>query len=126
MTSRCPCTSGHPLEACCGRVLADHAAATTAEQLMRSRFSAFALGDTAHLLRTWHPSTRPRDLDLDLDRRWTRLDVERVVDGSPLHTTGVVEFVAHHRSLDGPGRQHETSRFRRESGLWFYLDGVAP
>jgi len=117
-SQRCPCTSGQPLEACCGRVLADHAAAATAEQLMRSRFTAFALGDVAHLLRTWHRTTRPRRLELDDSRRWTRLDVERT-------EPALVEFTAYYRGPDGPGRQHETSRFRREDGLWFYLDGVA-
>lgn len=118
MSSRCPCTSGLPLEACCGRVLADHAAATTPEQLMRSRFSAFALGDTAHLLRTWHASTRPATLTLDDSIRWTRLDVERT-------DTALVEFVAHYRGPHGPGRQHEVSRFVREGGLWFYSGGVS-
>lgn len=118
MSSRCPCTSGLPLEACCGRVLADHAAATTPEQLMRSRFSAFALGDAEHLLRTWHASTRPATLDLDETIRWTRLDVERT-------DTALVEFTAFYRGADGPGKQHETSRFVREDDLWFYLDGVS-
>ena len=118
MSSRCPCTSGLPLEACCGRVLADHAAATTPEQLMRSRFSAFALGDAEQLLRTWHASTRPATLDLDETIRWTRLDVERT-------DTALVEFTAFYRGADGPGKQHETSRFVREDDLWFYLDGVS-
>ncbi|MFT4188961.1 MAG: YchJ family metal-binding protein [Aeromicrobium sp.] len=117
MSARCPCTSGQPLDACCGPALADHAAATTAERLMRSRFTAFALGDAAHLLRTWHPSTRPAALDLDDSLRWTRLDVHRA-------ETALVEFTAFFRSPDGPGRLHETSRFLREDGLWFYLEGV--
>ncbi len=85
---------------------------------MRSRFSAFALGDSAHLLRTWHRSTRPATLELDPTIRWTRLDVERT-------DTALVEFVARYRGPNGPGKQHETSRFVREDGLWFYLDGVS-
>ncbi|MFT4299496.1 MAG: YchJ family metal-binding protein [Aeromicrobium sp.] len=115
--SRCPCTSGLPFGACCGPVLAEHPAATSAEALMRSRFTAFALGDAAHLLRTWHASTRPDELSLDASLRWTRLDVERTAPS-------VVEFTAFFCGPDGPGRLHETSRFVYERGLWFYVDGV--
>ncbi|WP_229051203.1 YchJ family protein [Aeromicrobium sp. Leaf350] len=118
MTSRCPCTSGLPLEACCGPVLAEHGAATTAEQLMRSRFTAFAVGDAAHLLRTWHPSTRPSTLELDDETRWLRLDVERT-------EPALVEFIAYYRRPEGRGRQHEVSRFVHEDERWFYLDGVS-
>ena len=61
--SECPCGSGTPYAACCGR-LHRGAAAETAEQLMRSRYAAFAVGDEAYLFRTWHPRTRPDDLTL--------------------------------------------------------------
>jgi SEC-C motif-containing protein len=93
---------------------------------MRSRYSAFAVGDTAYLLATWHPSTRPVDLDLDDDLEWRRLDVVRTEAGGPFDTTGVVEFVAHHRSRTDPsdrGRLHEVSRFVREDDRWRYVDG---
>ena len=72
---RCPCGSGLPLGECCGRLHDGTATAATAEQLMRSRYSAFVLGDAAYLLATWHPSTRPRSLELDDAVRWTGLDV---------------------------------------------------
>lgn len=112
-------------EACCGRLHAGTAVAQTAEQLMRSRFSAFAVGDPDYLLATWHPTTRPATLALDDDdRRWYRLDVLVAHAGGPFDTSGVVEFEAYYRTPTGTGTQHETSRFTREQRRWFYLDGA--
>jgi SEC-C motif-containing protein len=91
---------------------------------MRSRYSAFAVGDAAYLLRTWHPSTRPQQLVLDPDLRWYRLDILATHRGGMLDTDGTVEFRAHYRSPDGAGSQHETSRFLRDSGAWAYVDAV--
>ncbi|MFH5823376.1 YchJ family protein [Georgenia sp. AZ-5] len=127
--SRCPCLSGETYGACCGRFHAGLAAggphAATAEALMRSRYSAFAVGDAAYLRGTWHPSTRPDHLELD-DVTWRRLDIVRVVAGGPFDEAGVVEFVAHYRSDAGMGQVHEVSRFVREDGRWFYVDGDQP
>lgn len=88
---------------------------------MRSRFSAFALGDASYLLRSWHPSTRPSELTLDAGLRWYRLDIERTERGGPFDTDGVVEFVAHYKG-DERGSLHEVSRFVREGRDWFYVD----
>jgi SEC-C motif-containing protein len=121
----CPCGTGLPLAECCGRLHDGSVTAATAEQLMRSRYSAFALGDTVYLLTTWHPTTRPRTLDLDHDVRWTGLDVLATTGGSLLSGEGTVEFRAHYVRGGGAGFQHENSRFVREGGRWRYLDGVA-
>ena len=123
--TRCPCLSGLAYEACCGRLHDGTAVAQTAEQLMRSRFSAFAVSDAAYLLQTWHPRTRPATLELDTDRRWYRLDIVSTREGGPFDRAGVVEFEAYHRGVGGAGTQHEISRFVREDGCWLYLDGVA-
>jgi SEC-C motif-containing protein len=125
VTTRCPCLSGLTYDACCGRLHAGTATAQTAEQLMRSRFSAFAVGDPEYLLATWHADTRPATLELDPDRRWYRLDVLATREGGPFDRAGVVEFEAFHRGPGGAGTQREVSRFVREDGRWFYLDGVA-
>jgi hypothetical protein len=66
----CPCGLGDDYESCCGRFHAG-APAPTAEALMRSRYSAFAVGDAGYLLRTWHPAGRPQNLSLDPALRWT-------------------------------------------------------
>jgi SEC-C motif-containing protein len=94
---------------------------------MRSRFSAFAVGDAAYLLATWHPSTRPASLELDEGVRWYRLDIQGTEAGGLSDRAGIVEFTAHHRpkpGVDGEaGAQHEVSRFVRVEGDWKYLDG---
>ena len=118
---RCPCGTGLTYAECCGRLHDGTASAATAEQLMRSRYSAFAVGDPAYLLATWHPRTRPATLDLDPDVRWTGLEILATSGGSMLATEGTVEFRASHRG----GAQHEDSRFLREGGRWYYLDGVS-
>ena len=92
---------------------------------MRSRYSAFAVGDPAYLLRSWHPTTRPADLTLDPDQRWTRLEILSTTGGGLFHTEGTVEFRAHYRDADGrSGSMRENSRFVRENGSWSYLDGM--
>jgi SEC-C motif-containing protein len=122
---RCPCGTGLPLAECCGRLHDGTATAGTAEQLMRSRYSAFVVGDADYLLATWHPTTRPRALDLDPDVRWTGLDVLATTGGALLGAEGTVEFRAHYVRDGAAGSQHENSRFVREGGLWRYLDGVS-
>ena len=91
---------------------------------MRSRYTAFARRDDEHLLRTWHPDTRPAELQLDRAVRWTQLEVLDRVGGGLFDTDGVVEFRAHHREGQTRGMLHERSRFVREAGQWFYRDGV--
>lgn len=96
----------------------------TAEALMRSRFEAFKASDAAWLLRTWHPSTRPAAIDLEDNPRWRRLQIVDVVAGGPSDATGIVEFRATYLEDDGGiGLLHERSRFVREDGRWFYVDG---
>ncbi|GHF65688.1 SEC-C motif-containing protein [Amycolatopsis bartoniae] len=119
--ARCPCGSGENYGTCCGRLHSGEATAGTAEQLMRSRFSAFATGDAEYLLRTWHPRTRPAELELPPGLRWTRLDVLATSGGSPFHTEGTVEFRAHYRQDGRPGSLHELSTFTREDGQWLYV-----
>lgn len=124
---RCPCGSGETLATCCGRYLAglgEGKPAPTAEALMRSRYTAFALGDAAHLLATWHPGSRPGALDLDDDLRWLHLIVTRTARGGPFDDTGTVEFTAVYRSPAGRGELREHSRFVRESGRWFYVGAL--
>lgn len=94
---------------------------------MRSRYTAYVMGDVTYLKASWHPDTRPEDLDLgDTDAtRWLGLEVKRHVPVDADHAT--VEFVARCKSGGAPAaRLHEVSRFVREDGRWFYVDGVFP
>lgn len=124
---RCPCGSGDVFGACCAPLLRGQRRAATATALMRSRYTAFALHDVDHLLRTWHPRTRPERGDLlaslSEEVRWLRLDVLTTSAGGPFDDAGTVEFIARSRGPHGRVQQHERSRFVRERGSWFYLDG---
>ena len=108
---------------CCGRFV-DHfndTPAPDAEHLMRSRYSAFVNERADYLLATWHSSTRPASLDFEVDAKWLGLDVRGYdVTGAD---TAEVEFVARYRVAGRAVRMHERSRFMRENGRWFYLDG---
>lgn len=87
---------------------------------MRSRYSAFVRLDTAYLLASWHPSTRPKRIDLDPKTHWTGLVIISA-SGGVFDTTGVVEF----RASRDRGEHVERSTFVREDGRWYYLYGVA-
>ena len=123
----CPCgrldVRGRPasFDACCGRFLDQGQAAPDAEHLMRSRYSAFVLGRVAYLNASWHPSTRPADLTLEPGVKWLGLEVRRHRQIDADHAE--VEFVARSRIGGRAQRLHETSRFVREGGQWFYVDG---
>src|SRR4051812_45607981 len=118
----CPCGSGELYDECCGPAH-DGRPVATAEALMRSRYSAFALGLAPYLLASWHSSTRPADLDLDAGTSWRRLQIVDTVAGGGDDADGVVEFRAAYRTSDGAGLLHERSRFVREGGRWRYLAG---
>jgi len=127
----CPCGRPASLAACCGRWHEGplHLQAPDAESLMRSRYTAYVLDRQDYLRATWHPSTRPTTL-ADPDRaatRWLGLEVRRVLPPR-VEADGVerawVEFVARWRVGGRGHRMHETSRFVREGGRWYYLDAL--
>ena len=119
----CPCGSGAVFGDCCLPLHTGEGQAQTAEQLMRSRYSAFAVGDADYLWRTWHPRTRPESVDIDPGVVWTGLDVVRCVDGGPDDTEGEVEFRASYREDQRTGTLCERSRFAVRARRWFYVDG---
>lgn len=124
-----PCPCGRELKGrprawgqCCGPYLSREHPVPDAESLMRSRYTAFVLGDLAWLRDSWHPDTRPADLQLDPGVKWLGLSVKRhrVVDAQHAE----VEFVARSRGPDGRAeRLHETSCFVRLESGWVYVDG---
>ena len=91
---------------------------------MRSRYSAFAVGDDAYLFRSWHSSTRPAVLRTDRGQRWTGLEILGRSGGGLLDSEGTVEFRASWTVSGRTGSLHEDSRFVREGGRWVYLDGT--
>lgn len=109
---------------CCGPLHRGERPAVTALALMRSRFTAFALGDVHYLLTTWHPSARPADLDLDHDVVWRRLQIVDTEAGGADDQAGVVQFRAQYVRDGSRHILHERSRFTRSrDGRWLYVDG---
>jgi SEC-C motif-containing protein len=119
----CPCGTGERYDACCGRLHLRRAEAETAEELMRSRYAAYAVGELDHVFRTWHPRSRPQSIEPDPTLTWTGLTVLDVVDGGPGDEVGEVEFEATYERGGSTGRRHERSRFERRRGRWVYVDG---
>lgn len=120
----CPCGRAAAYADCCGRYHAGplHLQAPDAESLMRSRYSAFVLGERDYLLATWHTSTRPAALEPNPPGlKWLGLEVRRTARIDDEHAS--VEFVARSKLAGRAQRLHETSRFVREGGRWFYVEG---
>ena len=123
----CPCgrtdARGRPvaLAQCCGRYLDTDTPAPDAQALMRSRYSAFVLGRAEYLRASWHTSTCPADTGPAPGTKWLGLEVRdhREVDA----THAQVEFVARYRIAGRAVRLHERSRFVKDNGRWFYVDG---
>jgi SEC-C motif domain protein len=90
---------------------------------MRSRYTAFVVGDVRYLAESWHPATRPADLTLDPALRWTGLEIVATAAGAPGDARGVVEFRAGWRQGGDGGELHERSRFVRQNGRWWYVEG---
>lgn len=120
-----PCPCGLDINAtyteCCGRWV-EHGNAPDPVSLMRSRYTAFTQKNAAYLLATWHPSTRPSELDLSADDcKWLGLDIKAT--STPTDSVGEVEFVARYKISGRAFRLHERSQFVREEGRWFYVKG---
>ncbi|SEE10460.1 SEC-C motif-containing protein [Arthrobacter alpinus] len=129
---RCPCNSGEDFQGCCAKYLGGNSDGTvayppTAEALMRSRYTAFAVGDTSYLLRTWHPDTRPAELELDPDQQWYLLEILSTSRGGYFDDDGVVGFRASYRSAANRKLRDsltETSSFIRQGKQWLYVDAL--
>lgn len=124
-THDCPCGTDAPYQQCCGRYH-QHATAPTPEALMRARYTAYVLQDHAFILATWHATTRPAQSDPAGDAgqtHWLGLAVRAQEQHGD---KGVVEFVARYKTGGRAQRLHEISRFVREGGQWWYVDGRFP
>ena len=117
----CPCGRPATYAACCGRFHTG-AIAPDAESLMRSRYTAYVLNNETYLLATWHISTRPEALNLATQppAQWLGLELKKHITAGD---SASVEFVARYRLNGRAVRLHEASRFVREAGCWYYVDG---
>lgn len=126
---KCPCQSSFIYEDCCGRYHKSGSHAPTAEALMRSRYSAYAMGNAQYLFRTWHTSTRPTLQSLKKSGPQTLIGLKIISTkaGGTDDTKGMVEFISsrYSPSLMGEIEQHaEKSLFARVKGNWVYIDAI--
>ncbi len=123
--SLCPCGSKVSFLLCC-KPYHNGKEAMTAEQLMRSRYVAYAMGIGRYVYKTWHPSTRPEKLSLikmeQLD--WQSLEILNIKDGQAGDEMGWVAFNAHYNHEGKEQVLHENSRFVHEKGRWWYLEAI--
>ncbi|MEV0135224.1 YchJ family protein [Dactylosporangium sp. NPDC050688] len=122
--SLCPCGLGEPYDDCCGRFHRGAETPPSAELLMRARYSAYVVGDRDFLLRTWHDKTRPRMLTVEDGQHWQGLYILQRTGGGLFDTEGTVEFKARYEADGKPGVMHDTSRFVKTDGVWYYVDEV--
>lgn len=130
MTANNNCHCGSPLAFadCCALILSGQQQAQTAEQLMRSRYSAFCEHNIDYLIATHHPSKRQADDKQQLASsmqgcQWLSLKVVNTYNGGATDCDGEVEFIAHYTQQQKLASLHERSRFVKEQGQWFYVDG---
>mgnify|MGYP000176840788 CR=1 FL=1 len=119
--SACPCQSGLDYRQCC-QPLHEGKPAPSPQALMRSRFCAFALNNTAYLTSSWHHSQRPATLTLDSDEQWLALEI---LDSGQDADTGMVRFHATFFEQGKFQRLQELSRFHHDGHHWRYVDGDA-
>lgn len=127
-SKKCPCGSGKPFNFCCEPALDGHKPAQTAEALMRSRYTAFALGCVDYLIKTTAEEHRNED-DAEVLKEqiqattWLGLEIVDTNNGQADDEHGTVEFIAHFESDDHQASLHEISRFRKQQHHWYYVDG---
>ena len=120
----CPCGSDKQFKECCQPIIQGINKATTAEQLMRSRYTAFTLADNDYLMKSWAAETRPEEINAeDGSIQWLNLQVEECEKGSAKDETGFVTFTASFLSSGHLCKLHEKSSFIKEKDLWYYLEG---
>lgn len=121
----CLCGSQLNYSSCCQLFHEKEKFADSAEDLMRSRFTAYAMRKTDYLLNTWDVSKRPKEIDFSKeDVVWTSLEIVSTKKGQVHDNKGLIEFKAYYKSDDEEYVMKELSRFKKQAGQWVYLDGL--
>lgn len=126
---KCPCCSGESFASCCQAVI-KNVSARTALALMRSRYTAYSIGNVQYLTETTHLTTREKHTVEGTEKwlkrnRWVKLEIVDVVEGETENTEGIVEFKAFYiDSSENRNVLHERSSFINDHGKWYYVDGV--
>ncbi len=129
MEKNCPCGKEEILEKCCLPILKGEKKAATAEQLMRSRYTAYTLADIHYILKTHHSASRPTSEYEEIRKwakrvKWLKLEVLKTSKGTATDEEGFVEFKAHFKELLKKEVIHENSYFLKENNEWVYVSGT--
>ena len=129
MQNLCPCGTGNSYSACCEPIISGKKDAETAQELMRSRYTAFTLANVDYLMRSHSAKTRPVKERKNIERwaksvNWLGLSILKTEAGEACNEAGYVEFKATFIENGKPGQIHENSHFMRENGKWVYVSGV--
>lgn len=124
----CPCQSGLEYPLCCGRFHTLKEKPVSAVELMRSRYSAYALKKIDYIVETTHPDCRSKNLKEEIMEwaesvSWSGLEVICAAMGGEKDKIGKVEFKAHYLHEGNARIHHELSRFKRYKKAWYYFDG---
>ena len=125
----CPCASGKTFGECCGPILSGKKKAETAVEVMRARYSAYAVCDTGFLYRSSGDEVRA-EFDEKTAREWAQiatwqgLEIVKTEKGGPGDEEGTVEFIAKYTAQDRECCHHERSLFRKIDGEWRFIDGA--
>jgi SEC-C motif-containing protein len=123
--SFCLCGSGIEYNLCCGPYHTGEKLPGTAEALMRSRFTAYALANTDYIMATWDKASQPEKNQIsDESLVWQRLQIVDIKKGGINDSKGIVEFKAYYLNKGEDYMLHEVSRFAKTDGRWLYIDGV--
>lgn len=122
----CPCGSNNELTVCCDRFISGKEIPQTAEELMRSRFTAYSQNNLTYLEKTYHVTTRTSYKGFNTDNiNWLGLEILETESGKPDDKAGTVDFIAHYKTHNTKHAMREKSSFIKENDNWFYLDGKA-
>lgn len=119
----CPCGSKNDYNQCCGRYIEADELPQYPEQLMRSRYTAYASNNAEYLKKTWHRRTRPAQLQLDTEINWLSLEIIDTQNDQTDDNVAWVKFTAKFKHGACLQSLHELSHFLRENDQWFYIDG---
>jgi SEC-C motif domain protein len=129
MQNLCPCSSSLSYTACCEPIISGRKDAVTAQELMRSRYSAFTQANVDYLMRSHSAKTRPIKERKSIEKWgksvvWMGLTIIQTQAGEVDDEIGYVEFKALYLENGKPEQIHEKSLFQRENGKWVYVSGV--
>ena len=124
----CPCGSNLSYAECCEPIINEQSFAKTAEQLMRSRYTAFAKNELEHLVNTTILAKRESH-DAESTEEWAKnsqwkgFEIIKTEAGGEEDTKGSVEFIVTFSQNNADFKHHELATFEKEDNKWYFVDG---